>query len=408
MIFKRKIVLIPLILIGLIFILIVNVDWEEDTPEPNLDVNFPLPDYLYKDSQEEKREEIETNNPPKDEFKDTKEILQQVQEEVQEQIEKIKKQTNNPSNPLILLQNPNQTSSEQIQNPQNLKHKRNKNDRFIFTKATEEEKQQNDLLSQRIISFNSQSNDDAKENYEYGVDGFSNFERKDIGTNEHKLLRTITADRMIPAFLVTPISSGLSGKVVAQTETNIYGTMGRAVLIPKGSKVIGYYVNNNKIGEYRLQVVWTRIITPQGIHILLTNARGGDVKGYSGLVGEVVSRNFEKYGIPILVSTLSNGLLLATSSFLNAKAGQTGNFLGQYALTKLSNTIRNDISAVVDQILRDNAKLNPIIIIKEGSRVFISPNTDIFIPIPKKKEVLAEFFKEPKPQEEEDLEIGDE
>ena len=206
---------------------------------------------------------------------------------------------------------------------------------------------------------------------------------------------------MIPAFLVTPISSALSGKVVAQTETNIYGTMGRAVLIPKGSKVIGYYKNNNKIGEYRLQIAWTRIITPQGIHILLTNARGADVKGYSGLIGEVISRNFEKYGMPLLVSTLSNGLLLAGSAYLNKEAGETSNLYGQYALTELSNSMKNDVSAVVEQILRDNAKLNPIIIIREGSRVFISPNTDIFIPVPRGKEVLAEFFKEKQPQQEE-------
>ncbi|BCD45379.1 hypothetical protein NHP190020_04180 [Helicobacter suis] len=109
---------------------------------------------------------------------------------------------------------------------------------------------------------------------EYGVDSFSNLKYKDIGTNEHKLLRTITADRMIPAFLITPISSQIAGKVTAQVESDIFASMGRAVLIPKGSKVIGYYNNNNQIGQYRLNIAWTRIITPQGINIMLTNARG--------------------------------------------------------------------------------------------------------------------------------------
>ena len=134
-------------------------------------------------------------------------------------------------------------------------------------------------------------------------------------------MRTITADRMIPAFLVRPISSQLAGNVVAQVESNIYGAMGRVVLIPKGSRVIGFYQSNNKIGEYRLEVIWTRIITPHGINILLTNAKGADVKGYNGLVGEVHSRNFQRYGIPMTLSTLSNGLLLA----VNAKTASANN-----------------------------------------------------------------------------------
>ncbi len=55
------------------------------------------------------------------------------------------------------------------------------------------------------------------------------------------------------------------------------------------------------------------------------------------------------------------------------------------------------INQVINQMLRQYGAQNPIIIIREGSRVFISPNLDIFIPKPKDVEVLAEFFKEKKP-----------
>lgn len=43
-------------------------------------------------------------------------------------------------------------------------------------------------------------------------------------------------------------------------ESDIYVMMGRVVLIFKGSRVIGYYNFNNKIGEYCLEIVWNRII----------------------------------------------------------------------------------------------------------------------------------------------------
>ncbi len=240
----------------------------------------------------------------------------------------------------------------------------------------------------------------AKPETEYGVDSFTNLKYKDIGTNEHKLLRTITADRMIPAFLITPISSQIAGKVTAQVESDIFASMGRAVLIPKGSKVIGYYNNNNQIGQYRLNIAWTRIITPQGINIMLTNARGADVKGYNGLVGKYISRNFQRYGIPLLTNTLSNGLLIGITSALANRQNRNGDgnpFFGDYLLMQLTRNTGMGINQVINQMLRQYGAQNPIIIIREGSRVFISPNLDIFIPKPKDGEVLAEFFKEKKP-----------
>ncbi|MFP6204620.1 DNA type IV secretion system protein ComB10 [Helicobacter pylori] len=240
----------------------------------------------------------------------------------------------------------------------------------------------------------------TKPETEYGVDSFTNLKYKDIGTNEHKLLRTITADRMIPAFLITPISSQIAGKVTAQVESDIFASMGRAVLIPKGSKVIGYYNNNNQIGQYRLNIAWTRIITPQGINIMLTNARGADVKGYNGLVGKYISRNFQRYGIPLLTNTLSNGILIGITSALanqQNKKGDGNPFFGDYLLMQLTRNTGMGINQVINQMLRQYGAQNPIIIIREGSRVFISPNLDIFIPKPKDGEVLAEFFKEKKP-----------
>ncbi len=206
-------------------------------------------------------------------------------------------------------------------------------------------------------------------------------------------MRTITADRMIPAFLVRPISSQLAGNVVAQVESNIYGAMGRVVLIPKGSRVIGFYQSNNKIGEYRLEVIWTRIITPHGINILLTNAKGADVKGYNGLVGEVHSRNFQRYGIPMTLSTLSNGLLLAVNA-KTASANNQSDLSQAYMTAQILSGMRQDVSTIIQRIVQEQMKIQPIITIREGSRIFIAPSQDIFIPIPKNRETLARFFRE--------------
>ncbi|GAA8242551.1 hypothetical protein HpHA170_05130 [Helicobacter pylori] len=343
---------------------------------------FPLSDYFFEEVKEE----------PKEKAKETPEVTTQ---------EPTTQTSPNPSvsaNPNIkdyshLSNNLNQQNNtithlqQVLQSPSKIKPK---------PKHT---KEQLEFLNTRLKPLEP-TKPAIKPETEYGVDSFSNLRYKDIGTNEHKLLRTITADRMIPAFLITPISSQIVGKVTAQVESDIFASMGRAVLIPKGSKVIGYYNNNNQIGQYRLNIAWTRIITPQGINIMLTNARGADVKGYNGLVGKYISRNFQRYGIPLLTNTLSNGLLIGVTSALanqQNKKGDGNPFFGDYLLMQLTRNTGMGINQVINQMLRQYGAQNPIIIIREGSRVFISPNLDIFIPKPKDGEVLAEFFKEKKP-----------
>ncbi|OPG30066.1 hypothetical protein BGL55_05835 [Helicobacter pylori] len=343
---------------------------------------FPLSDYFFEEVKEE----------PKEKAKETPEVTTQ---------EPTTQTSPNPSvsaNPNIkdyshLNNNLNQQNNtithlqQVLQSPPKIKPK---------PKHT---KEQLEFLNTRLKPLEP-TKPAAKPETEYGVDSFTNLKYKDIGTNEHKLLRTITADRMIPAFLITPISSQIAGKVTAQVESDIFASMGRAVLIPKGSKVIGYYNNNNQIGQYRLNIAWTRIITPQGINIMLTNARGADVKGYNGLIGKYISRNFQRYGIPLLTNTLSNGLLIGITSALannQNKKGDGNPFFGDYLLMQLTRNTGMGINQVINQMLRQYGAQNPIIIIREGSRVFISPNLDIFIPKPKDGEVLAEFFKEKKP-----------
>ncbi|WRC45204.1 DNA type IV secretion system protein ComB10 [Helicobacter pylori] len=343
---------------------------------------FPLSDYFFEEVKEE----------PKEKAKETPEVTTQ---------EPTTQTSPNPSvsaNPNIkdyshLNNNLNQQNNtithlqQVLQSPSKIKPK---------PKHT---KEQLEFLNTRLKPLEP-TKSATKPETEYGVDSFTNLKYKDIGTNEHKLLRTITADRMIPAFLITPISSQIAGKVTAQVESDIFASMGRAVLIPKGSKVIGYYNNNNQIGQYRLNIAWTRIITPQGINIMLTNARGADVKGYNGLVGKYISRNFQRYGIPLLTNTLSNGLLIGITSALTNRQNRKGDgnpFFGDYLLMQLTRNTGMGINQVINQMLRQYGAQNPIIIIREGSRVFISPNLDIFIPKPKDGEVLAEFFKEKKP-----------
>ncbi|BCZ17951.1 ComB10 Competence Protein ComB1 [Helicobacter sp. NHP19-003] len=334
------------------------------------DTNYPLADYLF--------------TPPKEtQPKENPELahLQALLQENAKQIAQLKAQLQEAKKS-PLPQPPQEMEPEQEPQEQEIEP----------PEPTQEELEIEETLNGRIQGF-----EEPKEaEIDYGASHFENLKTHDLATHENRLLRTITADKMIPAFLVTPISSQLAGKVVAQVESDIFANMGQAVLIPKGSKAIGYYSNNNKIGEYRLDIVWSRIITPQGVNITLTNAKGADVKGYSGLVGQMITHNFQRYGMPLLVSTLSNGLLIGLTSALANKTGKN-NLFGDFLLMQLTRQTGLGLNQIIAQILKDKSNLKPIIIVREGSRVFISPNLDIFFPTPQKGEVVAQFFKHSSP-----------
>lgn len=418
----------------LLIIIAKKIDNDDDDNEFENSTKFPIEDYLYQNDKEnaKKIKELQTeldkakklaqkNNQSQDDkdLKDEKNAFANIEEKIKAIQKKvgITQDFDNSKSGLIVLNDKNKKSqnNQESSYSSSLDGAKSKNAQFDYSKATPQNKARLALLAKRFSSESSGVSSNAllgidqinnpeiyaesNKEKEYGVDSFSNFDKKDIASNENKLLRTITADRMIPAILITPISSQIGGnKIVAQVESDVYASMGRAVLIPKGSRVIGFYNNNNKIGEYRLEVLWNRILTPQGINIILSDAKGADVKGYAGLIGTLHSKTWERYGLPLALSTLSNGLMLALSSTMNNKVNPSGgNFLQGYQTTQMLNSMRGDVSNIISQILKEQVRIKPIITIKEGSRIFISPNTDIFFPEPKHAEILAEFFKEYKP-----------
>ena len=176
--------------------------------------------------------------------------------------------------------------------------------------------------------------------------------------------RTLTADRNISALLINEIDSSLAGKVTAQIEDNIYAAHGRLILIPAGSRAIGYYQPLEKVGDTRLNIIWSRIITPQGVDIIV-NAEMADQMGRSGLGGAVDTRFFERYGLTLLISTI--------------------NALAQYSIKTDSqnqavfiNTYGEDLSNISAKILEEQINIKPVIRINAGSRLLISPTRDIW------------------------------
>ena len=345
-----------------------NLQNEKDLNHLFENSKFPVDDYIYKAGKRK----------PNQESQDLTEILKQKADELPQAPKSVEQIANEQEQ---MVQRAKEKEEELIEKQANLKQSMQ-----IDSQTAYENKMRRLLRAQILANRNNEIKNADQASSRYGADGFSNQQSIDISTNEHKLYRTIRAGRMIPAILTTAISSDLSGIVTAQIEQDIYATMGRAVLIPRGSKAICFYENNTEIGHERLEIRWREIITPQGVNILLTDALVADNMGMTGAVGAVNNKYWERYGIPYTISTLTNALLLVIAS----KVDKGGSSYTQ----EIYSDSRSDIGTVVQDMIQQQSKIKPTIEIQSGSRVFLVPTNHMWFSKPKNGEVLMKYFEE--------------
>jgi type IV secretion system protein VirB10 len=127
------------------------------------------------------------------------------------------------------------------------------------------------------------------------------------------LSRMIPQGSVIPAVLETAINSDLPGGVRGLVSRDVKSFDGAQVLIPRGSKLIGQYKSAVAVGQTRAFVIWTRVITPQGVSIDI-GSPAADRLGRGGLDGKVDTHFFRRFGASILLSVVDAGVAAAAAS----------------------------------------------------------------------------------------------
>ncbi|MFZ4165447.1 TrbI/VirB10 family protein [Brevundimonas sp. NPDC058933] len=117
---------------------------------------------------------------------------------------------------------------------------------------------------------------------------------------------TLLAGAVIEASLVTGIRSDLAGPVLGQITADVHDTRtGRTLLLPRGSRLVGAHTAQVAQGQSRLQVIWTRIILPNGRSILLEDQASSDPQGYVGLEDGTDQRWGERLRTAVLTTLLA-------------------------------------------------------------------------------------------------------
>tara|TARA_B100002003_G_scaffold171790_1_gene159718 strand:- start:9 stop:1289 length:1281 start_codon:yes stop_codon:yes gene_type:complete len=175
--------------------------------------------------------------------------------------------------------------------------------------------------------------------------------------------RTIVQGTSLDAVLETAISTELPGIVRAAISQDVWSWDGSAVLLPKGTRLIGRYNADVSIAQARAQVAWSRAVTPEGVSVAL-GGYGADAIGRSGQEdGELDTRFAERFGSAALISLISLAPNLAAGSDANS----------QDAVEQVGDDARRTTQNVMAEYLR----LSPVIYVDQGARISVIVNRDL-------------------------------
>lgn len=182
----------------------------------------------------------------------------------------------------------------------------------------------------------------------------------------------VKAGAIIPAILVTGLNSDLPGNVIAMVKENVYDTVtGEYLLVPQGTRVLGLYDSMVSYGQKRVQVVWVRMIRPDGSSITLENMPGVDLAGMSGYKDKVDNHFDRLVGGALLSSILSVGATVSQGTYTNDQNMTTQQ--------RLAASVGQDINNAGQQITRKNLDIQPTLKIRAGMTVNILVNKDMIV-----------------------------
>lgn len=130
-------------------------------------------------------------------------------------------------------------------------------------------------------------------------------------TRLRDLSRVAPQGTLIPAVLETAINSDLPGAARAVVSQDVRGFDGAQVLIPRGSKLFGQYRSGVAYAQTRAFVIWSRILTPEGVSIEI-GSPSTDPLGRGGLEGQTDTHFRERFGGAILLSVLNTAVAAAS------------------------------------------------------------------------------------------------
>jgi type IV secretory pathway VirB10-like protein len=187
----------------------------------------------------------------------------------------------------------------------------------------------------------------------------------------------LRAGTVIPAMLLTAITSDLPGDCMGQVSRDIYDSQEqRLILIPKGSKLMCRYDDQVAAGQGRLLIAWTRLILPDGRSMTLPGLALKDGQGQTGAKGDVDNHTARVFGRALLLSAIGAGAQLSQPRQASILAAPSA---GQVA----AGAVGQEMSNVALEVLRRGMDQPPTITLPQGATFNVFLNGDIIFDGPR-------------------------
>jgi type IV secretory pathway VirB10-like protein len=182
----------------------------------------------------------------------------------------------------------------------------------------------------------------------------------------------LRAGFVVPATLISGINSELPGQIMAQVAQNVYDTpVGKYLLIPQGSRLVGTYSSDVAYGQARVLVAWQRIVFPDGKALDISAMPGADSAGYAGF-NDLENHHYVRlFGSALLMSAV-------TAAISYSQRQDQGTFFGrQDAGTALSEALGQQLGQVTAQLIAKNMNIAPTLEIRPGYRFNVIVTKDM-------------------------------
>jgi len=176
----------------------------------------------------------------------------------------------------------------------------------------------------------------------------------------------LMAGTVIAAALITGINSDLPGQILATVTEPVYDTrLGKYLLIPQGTRLIGEYDSQVAFGQRRVLLVWNRLIFPDASSLTLDRLAGVDAAGNAGLE-DGIDRHWRQ---------LLGGAALSTLIGVAAELAAPDRSNGQgQVVVSTRQSVQDSINQVGQELTRRNLNVQPTLTIRAGYplRVIVS------------------------------------
>jgi type IV secretion system protein VirB10 len=118
--------------------------------------------------------------------------------------------------------------------------------------------------------------------------------------------QTVHKGTMIDTTLITGIQTGLTGELAAIVAHDVRDTVnGASICIARGTKLVGRYLSEARVGQSRIFAAFNEMILPDGRRMELGSMRAADGLGKGGLPADVNNHFFRIFGTAFVIGAAS-------------------------------------------------------------------------------------------------------